>query len=204
MDIASVCARHGLTRDQFVKLPEWKQRQLQMMDMDDHLMLGITITGIEQFAERVFDELQYVRPSELDWVKGVLEEWHGGLQGYEFNVARNVHVDRRSGFPLVTGYDFVEAVRAWLKSTGNEAKSVLEVLRAEGSPHVGRANVFYSHVQVPDLSTTVDRMRDGCRDVGTGLAKPTFFWLDYLTLRQLRRDFTVPAILAVILSLIHI
>ena len=46
-------------------------------------------------------------------------------------------------------------LRKWLKETGNEAYSVVEVLEKEGDTGVGQADIFLSHVQSETIETTL-------------------------------------------------
>ena len=82
-----------------------------------------------------------------------------------------------------TGYDVAEAVKQHLKKTGNADKSICEVLQAAGSRHVGKADVFCSHVQalhIAELLCTLDtaaKTFDQCSD-------KTLYWIDFFSLRQ--------------------
>ena len=79
------------------------------------------------------------------------------------------------------GYDFCQAVRAWLKANGHENKSICQVLLERGSKNVGPANVFYSHAQAVFIGHTVQRMREGIKAHKAALPSTDesqlFFWL---------------------------
>jgi len=72
------------------------------------------------------------------------------------------------------------------------------VLLERGSKNVGRANVFYSHIQGVHLPETIKRMREGIaahKDQLPGADESElFFWLDYTTLKQCQQDFDLPRI----------
>ena len=177
--------------------------------MDDgHLQLGITLRGIHDFIERLEDErdlddLSFCRPPELQqWVRTEIEQWYEGQavggEEHPWDANRGLHIGSRSGYPLMTGYDFAEKVKVWLRRNSQESKSVCEVLSNEGSREVGRANCFYSHVQMPSIGQTLDSMEDGSRAFSKDIDSPMYFWLDYLTLRQCADTFDLPLIRRVI------
>ena len=63
----------------------------------------------------------------------------------------------------VAGYDSARVIRNSLKAEGKTEKSVCGILLEEGWPEVSRANCFYSHVQLPSVSVTVEQMGQSCR-----------------------------------------
>ena len=69
----------------------------------------------------------------------------------------------------------------------------------KGLPEVSRANCFYSHVQIPSVSVTVEQMELTCRSHPELLPiEQTFFWLDFLVLRQCTNDFDLQKVRAII------
>lgn len=126
------------------------------------------------------------------------------LMGVQADVAR---IHERYGPPVenwastespsqLTGYDFVAAVRAWLRSQKKDHLSVCEVLLEEGCAGIGPANVFYSHMQQPCITQCIRRMHAAnltFRELH-GKESSTFYWLDYFTLRQCRPDFDLDQI----------
>jgi hypothetical protein len=116
----------------------------------DHLLLGISREGLFKFMKYELEfPKTYTRPDSLDWIR---QEQH------------------RCGQPdALTGYDFGEAIKQYLTRTGNEGRSVCEVLLMKRGPihakteetwsmHVGRAQVFYSHMQLLPIERTLDTL----------------------------------------------
>jgi len=118
----------------------------------------------------------------------------------------------------LTCYDLNLAIRKWLKDTGNEDKSVCEVLQAEGfkehtflgqalghyreggqapkglegRPAVGEAQAFQSHVQSEspyDLFTAMSSLSIGKAGTKPGAA----IWVDSFSLRQCASNEFSPA-----------
>tara|TARA_B110001452_G_scaffold95265_1_gene78761 strand:- start:143 stop:472 length:330 start_codon:yes stop_codon:yes gene_type:complete len=79
------------------------------------------------------------------------------------------------------GYDFCCAVKVWLKANGHENESICQVLLKRGSKNVGRAHVFYSHIQGVEIWNTIQRMREGIEAHKAALPSTDesqlFFWL---------------------------
>ncbi|CAK0818046.1 unnamed protein product [Prorocentrum cordatum] len=78
----------------------------------------------------------------------------------------------------LTGYDFLESIKTWMRQSRNEAWSLAEVLLARGRSGVGMAALFISHIQAQSLEETLNDVPDEVN-----------LWLDYTTLRQCRDDF---------------
>ena len=153
--------------------------------VDDHLRLGITIESMEAF---VMHELRFPHEyrrdeTELAWVTSTV----GPVKDTGDDVdARNL-----------TGYDLAAAIRAWLKMQGQPGLSVCEVLQMRGHPGVGKANVFYSHIQslcAVRCEGTFYNAVLGCDFFESELPTPTYFWMDYFVLRQCHNDFHPDAI----------
>ena len=82
--------------------------------------------------------LGYTRSKGDKWIDGVL----GAV----------VRDDARFGLGNLTGYDVAAAIRGWLKESGSEQLSVCEAILLRGEmgglrKYVGRAGIFWSHVQ---------------------------------------------------------
>ena len=139
--------------------------------------------------------LTYERPKSLDWVT----EQYGAF-AHSKTVTGTSHQgainSAASGWSATTststGYDVAEAVRQYLKSTGNSARSICEVLQQENSPHVGTATVFISHTQalhIACLMGTLKAARGLFPSCGGG---KTLYWIDFFTLQQCQRSAFVP------------
>ena len=126
-------------------------------------------------------------------IMGVQEQWSRmeDLYGHQDEAWSS----RENPSPL-TGYDFAAAVRHWLRSQGKAQMSVCEVLLEEGCVGVGPANTFYSHMQQPCVTACIASMRAANLTFPKlhGKENETYYWLDYLTLRQCRQDFNLPHI----------
>mmetsp|Transcript_20176 Transcript_20176/g.55873 ORF Transcript_20176/g.55873 Transcript_20176/m.55873 type:complete len:456 (+) Transcript_20176:119-1486(+) len=171
---------------------------------DDHLLLGITYTGLCGYLKRIgfpymlrgYDNTGQVG-SDADCEESAL--WSMVLPStYECKYRRspkNKWITENYGSHL-TGYDLVECVEAWLNDTGNTMSSVCEVMRREGNDNASRATVFLSHVQSKSIGYTMNTM----------IYAPTWhskalhpkddlgeihWWLDYVVLRQCVDDFDV-------------
>lgn len=70
------------------------------------------------------------------------------------------------------------------------------------SKYLGLVNVFYSHIQSKPITRTFECMKVGCVTHQADLRMPedkTFFWLDYLVLRQCQvGDFSLTNVLSII------
>ena len=91
-----------------------------------------------------------------------------------------------------TCYDVVQAVKDYLKRTGNEDKSICEVLQARGSPHVGPADVFVSHVQGTHVASMLGTIKDAPVLFGDVCHTGTKYWIDITSLRQCQQNAFVP------------
>jgi hypothetical protein len=101
-----------------------------------HLSLGMTCAGLIKFQEFIGFPAAYTRSPESAWIT----EQYG---------------------EQLTGYDFGEAVRAWLRRTGNEHLSACEALKAQSAfwcANIGTAQVFYSHIQQLSISQTTQTL----------------------------------------------
>lgn len=161
-----------------------------------HLQLGISWQGIVEFLRQLqfYDMFspdeqtpsslygryysEYTRPDELSWVTETVSG--------PFNAHANPFRGEQHN---ATGYDLCWVIRQWLRSRGQDHLSVNEVLKAEGSPHVGEANIFWSHIQQKGVDHTLRCMQNAVRDHASELPTEPFFWLDYFALRQCQRDF---------------
>ena len=126
------CAASRSSRNAHIPQPCVSTHSKPPVDTSDgsHLRLGITWLGALQFTE---NELQYPSSYVRDQAKlGWVTELHGDE---------------------LTGYDYGEAVRKWLTDTGNAHRSVCEVLLSRGHDCVSQANVFYSHMQIPNMES---------------------------------------------------
>ena len=133
----------------------------------NHLQLGITLSGLVAFFDRIDWPYEYRRDeSVLGWVTA-------------------------SFGPELTGYDICEHIKAWLRRTGNEDYSVCEVLLREGHVRYVRsvADCFVSHAQSLPLDTFLLTLRYASRRCLRHLRANPYFWVDYVCLRQCRHDF---------------
>eukprot|EP00929_Paragymnodinium_shiwhaense_P059104 TRINITY_DN29584_c0_g1_i1.p2 TRINITY_DN29584_c0_g1~~TRINITY_DN29584_c0_g1_i1.p2 ORF type:complete len:163 (+),score=13.70 TRINITY_DN29584_c0_g1_i1:329-817(+) len=126
------------------------------VEVPEHLRLGISSYGVEQALERIgfrYDffkeegvwsmtdqdcafENTYERPESMQWLTELVGP---------FKIIPDSAISRAT--TTGTGYDVAACVRQFLKNTDNEAISMCEVMQGEGSHEVGRADVFFSHVQ---------------------------------------------------------
>ena len=91
-----------------------------------------------------------------------------------------------------------EAVRKYLKDTGNEGKSMCQVLQAENSPHVGTATVFVSHVQASHVASLLGTLNTSA-NLFPACSSETFYWVDLCSLQQcVKNAFVVEEIVSVI------
>ena len=90
-----------------------------------------------------------------------------------------------------TGYDVAEAVKQFLRRNGHTGRSICEVLQDEGSPHVGTATVFMSHVQASHVGSLLGTLREAPNLFDECTAK-TIYWIDFFSLRQGEKDAFVP------------
>ena len=156
----------------------------------DHWWMGITIEGLRLFVQRelCFPIFGSGYLSSLDDAYDSRYVRNEGAMGWVTEQYGQPHEHYRSS--NLTGYDLCAAICGWLQSQGYEDRSVLEVLteRPEWREYIGRANVFYSHADGASIGHTLDYMERGCDLYSTELPKDrdgkTYFWLDYVTLRQ--------------------
>jgi len=156
-----------------------------------HLMLGINLEGLREACELVgFKYLSYKDGIKSDaWNNTYNRKDHPEMawldKAYPDSMA--LYPDDRPSL----GYDFCFAVKTWLKANGHENESICQVLLKRGSKNVGRANVFYSHIQGVWLPETIRRMREGIEAHKDQLPSTDesqlFFWLDYTTLKQAKK-----------------
>lgn len=129
-------------------------------DDDLHLLIGMTKQSIILVAESIgFTPESYSR-------KAVFEE--RGKEDY---------ITAMCGHEL-TGYDFAEKIKLWMKQNEYEEWSLAEVWLAGKRPGVGMATLFVSHIQAQPLETTLK-----------SVPNDTHLWLDYTILRQCQDDF---------------
>jgi hypothetical protein len=119
------------------------------------------------------------------------------------------------GLLNMTGYDLSDFVRQWLAKEGCEGLSVCEAILTKARfshlrKYIGRADIFWSHVQQECVFETLASIRQarevmgvGCQPSGVQRAQDQipqmpFFWLDYFCLRQLQKDFNTLAVLELV------
>ena len=167
----------------------------------EHLLLGINLEGLREACELVGFPYRCYKD-------GFGKDAWATNYGRDYKYKRKDHPEMKwldeayPGKGVFLGYDFCCAVKAWLKANGHENKSICQVLLERGSKNVGRANVFYSHIQGVSLMETIKRMREGIeahKDKLPGADESQlFFWLDYTTLKQCQQDFDLPRIRQII------
>lgn len=166
---------------------------LPVIGPNHHLRLGITFKAMIEFMKRIkWDPndgpgSNYVRNEEkLGWVThrvGKYDPNISPMSGKKHNL---------------TGFDFQEAIRTWLRKRGCAHMSVLEVLRKESNPGVGSATAFYSHALMPSFlgwNGTMARIAQACQTYQEELPEQsTFFFIDIFSLRQceLEKNWDVP------------
>jgi len=96
---------------------------------------------------------------------------------------------------VFVGYDFIEAIKVLWEKLGYEEFSVAEVFYAMEHPGAGFANTFVSHMQIEAIRDTFLALKN--------LAEKWLFfepicWLDYISLRQKKHDFTFDQVEATI------
>jgi len=134
-----------------------------------HLLLGMTKQSVQLAADMIgFNPEKYSRKTVFEQ-RGKLD-YITGMCGDE-----------------LTGYDFAENIKLWLRQNQNEEWSLAEVWLAGKGPGVGMATLFVSHIQAQPLEATLHNVPD---DV--------YLWLDYITLRQCQDDFVPERVSGVI------
>ena len=157
--------------------------KLHECPVNHHLRLGITLKAMVAFMKRIgWDPNDgpgntYSRDeARLGWVTKIWGTYDPDISPLS---GEKNHL---------TGYDFQDAVRTWLRKRGCAHLSVLEVLRKESNPGVGKATAFYSHALEPSFlgwNGTVARMMQACSTFKTSIPEEsTFFFLDVFSLRQ--------------------
>ena len=164
----------------------------------EHLLLGINLEGLREACELVgFPYMCYKDGFRNDAWKTTYQRKDHPEMAWLDEAYPNPN-----DFSGMLGYDFCCAVKAWLKANGHENESICQVLLKRGSKNVGRANVFYSHIQGVQLPYTIQRMREGIAAHKDKLPaadeSQLFFWLDYTTLKQCQQDFDLPRIRQII------
>ena len=134
-------------------------------ELPAYLQLGLTLEGIEQQI-KLNDE---VVPSPLPSGSKIYEH----TQWFDCSCV----TQRRP-----CGYADVERIKADCKQRG-DGRSVCERLRDEGSPHVGRANVFVSWWLGAALQDLASALRRYLEQHGLD-ARTTFFWICSYSFRQ--------------------
>ena len=194
-----------------------------------HLKLGITCAGAKAFLESGRLAKYGYRPS---WQKsykddnGKLVAANVGYMGGS-NWPRNekvTEIRQRNKHPIdpkdpppefldgtypeqLTCYDLNIAIRNWLRDTGNEDKSVCEVLQAEGFTEpsnlgpgcpvcfprlaVGEAKAFQSHVQCESPEEMFDSM-DSLSLGRAGIKPGSPIWVDSFSIRQCQPNEFIP------------
>ncbi len=77
------------------------------------------------------------------------------------------------------------------------------MLQAEGSPHVGRANVFFSHVQALHIALALNSLKVAAM-VFPDCLENSFYWFDFFTLRQFQKRAFVPVQIVSVISSIGV
>ena len=130
----------------------------------------------------------YTRPQALAWVTDA----HGPFCPGQPVGGKDAMGRRWSAITSSsTGYDVVQAVRDYLTRTGNQGKSLCEVLAAENSPHVGPATVFLSHVQASHVAASLGTLR-AAPGLFDACSPTTKYWIDFFSLRQCQDNAFVP------------
>jgi hypothetical protein len=96
----------------------------------------------------------------------------------------------------VTCYDVCQYIRNWLKRNGFQGRSLCEVVLTEKEfadlrPYVGKATVFWSHMQREPLLGQHSTLRSMAQFFRSEDMDP-FVWIDYASLRQLEVNDFVP------------
>ena len=142
----------------------------------DHLTLGLNLEGLREACELVGFPYEYGKDA---WAEARINYKYKREEHPEMAWLDEAYPDTTYSHWL--GYDFCCAVKAWLKANGHENKSICQVLLKRGSKNVGRANVFYSHIQGVQLRHTIQRMREGIEAHKDKLPSTDesqlFFWL---------------------------
>eukprot|EP00928_Gymnodinium_smaydae_P093242 TRINITY_DN77310_c0_g1_i1.p1 TRINITY_DN77310_c0_g1~~TRINITY_DN77310_c0_g1_i1.p1 ORF type:complete len:264 (+),score=31.76 TRINITY_DN77310_c0_g1_i1:76-867(+) len=142
----------------------------------NHLTLGVTREGVEEFERRI-----------------------GFPQSYKRDESRFHWITETYGTTL-TGYDFCAAVQQYLRTNGFEHLSAAELMWNENSPHVGPADAFLSHMQIENVRETYRAMNSApimhdSLKAKKGSRQLAFYFLDYITLRQCLPDFDLPKVI---------
>ena len=126
-----------------------------------HLMLGINLEGLREACELVGFPYHYYKDGyKVDaWAPDTYYKYDR-KDHPEMSWLDEAYPCRYRWYKYL-GYDFCCAVKTWLKANGHENESICQVLLKRGSKNVGRANVFYSHIQGVELKDTIKRMREG-------------------------------------------
>ena len=198
-------------------------------DAPPHLLLGITAWGFMEFCMRIGFPFEYRNPN-LNGGNVIAsfdgKEWldcrGGSLRKHwlvtvlatirdKYPLSSSYRRDAQLAWVTAThgerpvGYDLCAAIRAWLEAHGHEGRSVCEVLREEGSHHVGPAEAFLSHCQGEDVGTTLlttsrislfNSTMQGT--VRRRLSTQPLIWIDYFVLRQCSNDFVPEQIVSTI------
>jgi hypothetical protein len=157
------------------KTEDEKREDDSEMKDDHHLKLGINIAGIKEVMAMInfpvsLEEMMKgsplaspASPASPGYKRQA--SWIAGLAPHR-----------------LCGYDLAEAIRMWLKETGQEQFSMCEILQKNKSQHVGLATVFYSHLQAEPINQLVTTIERSLRHFG--LAPDTMVWVDFFDLRQ--------------------
>jgi len=141
---------------------------------DDHLLLGMDASAIEDYLEAICWPQGYTRSEKDKKRNGIL------VPGEE------------------TGYDLAAYIRESNKAYNYELFSVAEILFSAGHPGVGPALGFLSHVQQERVTETLQAMREAALHLESCWRFLLVWWgwvrfcplfLDYVSLRQNQDDF---------------
>mmetsp|Transcript_13575 Transcript_13575/g.26765 ORF Transcript_13575/g.26765 Transcript_13575/m.26765 type:complete len:680 (+) Transcript_13575:43-2082(+) len=100
---------------------------------------------------------------------------------------------------VIGGYDLCERIKDFGKEHGYTDFSMVEVMMGIQHPSVGRADWFFSHAQSEAITDTVEAMRRFAALLGQII----FYFLDYASLRQLIKDFSLPEVQTAIATIGH-
>jgi hypothetical protein len=132
--------------------------------------LGISYDGMIRFLEMVGficwaaedegAEDKYLSHKRLSWSYSPSYQRADKLASWLDPIVGPVQKDdsprNNTGLKNIAGYDLCEFLRDWLKTEGYEELSVCEVILTQEPyyhlrPHVSRANIFWSHIQLEGL-----------------------------------------------------
>jgi hypothetical protein len=189
VDVTTASASRALTpavarQDSHVTSEESSgQHRVELLQvLPDHLKLGITALGFENFLRRSKWPESYRRNDPARIARGGRDvtKWADGS--------------------ALTGYDLCEHIKDWLRRHGHEGKSVCEVLLGEKSAHIKLcADCFVSHIQSRTVNQLMGTLRQAAVQHCEHLPVDPALWIDYVCVRQCQKGgFNLPQIGALI------